>query len=155
MLKFHPAKHGMNLLIPLRKTVKGNDYIRNFIKQIKTLLSKLISCFTQKYITGVDISNCDDIIKVSFEYPENISNEIKMFIDKNQLIITKSITNERKIEAECYVATEVFNRWPYLTIRLPYEVDQKLSNIVYKNGILEFTIPKKRVKNNEFKINLN
>ncbi len=121
---------------------------RKVANKIKGLFDKLVCFLSKKLSSGIEIYNLDNSIKVKFDCPLEVKNEINLIFDKNALIIKKGSEDKWKIAPECYVPTERFNRWPYWIVQLQSEVDPKQARAVYKDGIYEITIPKKKSAGN-------
>lgn len=93
-----------------------------------------------------DIIEKDREIKVVVEMPGVEKQDIKINATENSLEVSAEVKKEEKEEKEGYVRRERrFSKF-YRAFTLPAEVDPSKAKATFKNGILEVTLPKKKVE---------
>jgi HSP20 family protein len=92
---------------------------------------------------AVDIYDSKDNVMVKADIPGMKKDEIEVSVRNDTLIIKGEKKHEKETKEKDYVRTERFYGAFNRAIRLPAEVDPAKVNASYKNGVLEFVLPKK------------
>lgn len=92
---------------------------------------------------AVDIQDGKESILVKADLPGLNKDEIEVTVEGDTLILKGEKKREEKVEKENYVRSERYYGAFYREIPLPSGVDANQVKAVYKNGVLELTLPKK------------
>ena len=91
----------------------------------------------------VDIIDRDKEILVRAELPGIEKNNLAVSMRDDSLTIEASIAEEKKEEEGTYHCCEMVHGKYLRTLQLPMPVDADNAKAIFKNGILELTVPKK------------
>lgn len=92
---------------------------------------------------AIDLIDQKDKLVAKIELPGVEKKDIKISLSENNLTVQGEIERDREAKKEDYYCCErVFGKYSR-TISLPVEVDEKNIKAIFKNGILEITMPKK------------
>jgi HSP20 family protein len=92
---------------------------------------------------AVDVYDTKENFLVKADLPGMTKDDIEVSVDGNLLHIKGEKKEEHNAKDKNYVRTERFYGSFQRSVELPTEVDPKSVTAVYKNGVLELTIPKK------------
>ncbi|MGC9467644.1 MAG: Hsp20/alpha crystallin family protein [Anaerolineae bacterium] len=90
----------------------------------------------------VDVAETDKAIKVSAELPGLSEDNIEVNLSENVLTIRGEKKQEREERGESYYRSERTYGSFRRSIPLPADVKTEEADAVYKNGVLEITLPK-------------
>lgn len=91
----------------------------------------------------VDVIDRDDEIVVRAEIPGVEKNDLDVSMTNNTVTVKGSTRHEEKEEKGNYYRCEISRGAFSRTVTLPAEVDESKAKAVFKDGLLELTIPKK------------
>lgn len=92
---------------------------------------------------AVDIRETKDSVVVRADLPGLTKEDIEVTVQGNALIIKGEKKQERETKEEGLVRMERASGSFYRAMALPREVDSAQVKAVYKDGVLELTLPKK------------
>jgi len=93
-----------------------------------------------------------DKIRIKADMPGVDKQNIKVKVEKNNVIISAEKEHEEEKKEENYYYKERSSRHYYRSIPLPTEVDSKNTKATFKNGTLEIVLKKKEEPGEEIKI---
>lgn len=142
-MKLVPWKKRDNWLEPF----SGFEDIENEISHLFDLpLAKLSTRnLAQAFAWGpaVDISDEKDRLTVKVDAPGLSKDEINVSIENDHLILQGEKKQEKEEKDKNYIRKERFYGSFQRIVQLPAAVDSSKVKAVYKNGVLELTLPKK------------
>ncbi|MCX7917242.1 MAG: Hsp20/alpha crystallin family protein [bacterium] len=101
----------------------------------------------------VDIYEDEDNVIVKAEIPGMNKEDISVSLTEDTITISGKKAEEKKVEKENYYRKEIRTGSFSRSFTLPCGVDKEKVKAVYKNGILEITLPKlEKEKTKEVKI---
>ncbi len=100
----------------------------------------------------IDMIDEGDSIRIKADMPGVDKQDIKVKVEKNNLIIKAEKESEKEKKEENYYYRERSSRHYYRSIPLPAEVDAKSAKATLKNGTLEIVLKKKEGAGEEIKI---
>ena len=103
-------------------------------------------------VPEVDMVDEGSQIKIRADMPGVEKQDIKVKVEKNNVIISAKKEREEEKKEENYYYRERSSRHYYRSIPLPTEVDSKNTKAVFKNGTLEIVLKKKEEPGEEIKI---
>lgn len=92
---------------------------------------------------AVDVMDEKDHIRVKAELPGMKKEEIEISLDNNILTIKGEKKEEKEVKEKDYIRSERYYGAFHRAFTLPAGVDAQKVNAVYKDGILEITLPKR------------
>jgi len=125
------------------------------IREINSLLQSTLfpsNLFSEFAVPEVDMIDEGDSIRVRADMPGVDKQDIKVKVEKNNLIIKAEKESEKEKKEENYYYRERSSRHYYRSIPLPAEVDAKSAKATLKNGTLEIVLKKKEGAGEEIKI---
>ena len=100
----------------------------------------------------VDMIDEGDKIRIKADMPGVDKQDIKVKVEKNNVIISAEKEHEEEKKEENYYYKERSSRHYYRSIPLPTEVDSKNTKATFKNGTLEIVLKKKEEPGEEIKV---
>ncbi len=94
------------------------------------------------WVPAMDVEERDDAFVVRLELPGLKKDEVKISITDNVLTVSGERKEERSEEEKTYHRREIFYGRFHRAVTLPSEVEGDRAKAVYRDGILEITIPK-------------
>ena len=92
---------------------------------------------------AVDIVDEKDAIKVKADLPGMKKDEVEVNLENDVLTIKGEKKEEKEIKEKDFIRSERYYGSFYRSFSLPTGVDAAKVNAVYKDGVLEITLPKK------------
>ncbi len=109
-----------------------------------------------QWAPAIDIYDSKDNVVVKADLPGLKKDDIEVLIQDNILTIKGEKKQEREVKEEDYIRSERFYGSFHRSISLPSEVDGSKVKAVFKDGVLELTLPKKEeAKPKQIKIDVN
>jgi HSP20 family protein len=106
-------------------------------------------------VPKVDMYDRKNEIVVKAELPGVKKDDVEVTITKESLTIKGETKREKEVKEEDYYCTECSCGSFLRTLPLPAEVNDEKAKAVFKNGVLEITLPKlKDTKTREVKLNV-
>ncbi len=107
------------------------------------------------FIPAIDVEETDDAFIVRAELPGMKKEDIKLTITEDSLTISGERKRAKEEKNKTYHRMEIAYGKFVRTIEFPVDVDPKKAKAVYKDGILEITVPKsERAKPKEIEIEI-
>ncbi|HLG94364.1 MAG TPA: Hsp20/alpha crystallin family protein [candidate division Zixibacteria bacterium] len=122
------------------------DFDLNFPRDVERFLSRPfarnLGVFTEEWYPSVDIAETKDEIKVIAEVPGMTKEDISISLQDNVLTLRGEKKEEKEEKGKTFYRTE--RSWGSFvrSFTLPAAVLAGKVKAVYKNGVLEITLPK-------------
>lgn len=100
---------------------------------------------TSRWLPSVDIKNGDNQYHVFADLPGVDAKDIEISMENNVLTLKGTRSEVNKEERKNYYRSERIQGEFYRRFTLPDDADGEAIKAVTKNGVLEITIPKKKV----------
>ena len=95
------------------------------------------------FMPPVDISQTDNTVIVQIAIPGIDPEKVNIRIENDVLTIDGEVRKETEVEEAKYHRREMLSGKFHRALAMPAAVDGDKASAVYKNGILEITIPKR------------
>ncbi len=107
------------------------------------------------WVPTVDIVDEKDQIKVKADLPGMKKEEIEVNLENDVLSIKGEKKEEKEIKERDFIRSERYYGAFHRAFSLPSSVDAVKVNAVYKDGVLEITLPKKEgAKSKQIKVDI-
>ena len=126
-----------NIYQELQKVLKDfKDFLDQSISTIQPAIRALRSLVPQ-----IDVIQRPDAVIVRADLPGMNADDIDVSIEDGRLVISGERREERREEGEGFVRSEISYGTFYRTIPLPDGADENNIAAVFRNGVLEVTVP--------------
>ncbi len=107
------------------------------------------------FLPAIDVEETDDAFIVRAELPGMKKEDIKITLTEDSLTLSGERKREKEEKNKVYHRMEIAYGKFVRTIEFPVDVDPSKAKAVYKDGILEITIPKsEKAKPKEIEIEI-
>lgn len=133
-----------HVLTPLEEMDRlfDNFFSRGWLRPFQfPALSKTAAPFEGK-LPNVDIINRENEIVVKAELPGVDKKDLDVSVTENTVTIKGTTHHEEKEEKGDYYRCEISSGSYARTLSLPADIDQEHTKAVFKDGVLELTLPK-------------
>lgn len=151
-------------MVNLIKHQKNDNNMQNLQEEMSNLIEKFFSDFrpaenmpeTMKQIwhPSVEMSEVDNNYKIKVQLPGLNKDDMNIEVGKDYLTIKGSKEYKKEKEEENLYRSEFVYGDFVRTIAFPTDVDTENAQAVYKNGVLDITIPKTNVEEETKKLEI-
>ena len=127
-----------NVICTPNRTARSLDRVFNDIFNTTPFWTNVNTDFAPR----VNITENDNRIKLEFELPGMVRDDIKVTVKDGLLTVSGERKEEKKDEKENYVRSEIYSGQFSRSFTLPETVEVDKISADYKNGLLTLSLPK-------------